>query len=123
MLEADITHWEAHGFGPWLHRLADGTPAARGGLWRTVVDGKAETEVQYTVASRLWGRGLATEIASAAVVEAFETLGLERVVCFTMVGNHASQRVMEKAGFQYERHFMRAGLPHLLYRLSASAPD
>jgi len=118
MLEADDTHWEAHGFGPWLHRLADGTAAARGGLWRTVVDGAAETEVQYAVASELWGRGLATEIARAAVGEAFESLGLATLVCFTLPSNEGSRRVMEKAGFEYERDFVRAGLPHVLYRLT-----
>jgi ribosomal-protein-alanine N-acetyltransferase len=119
MLEADVTHWEAHGFGPWLYRLGgpDGRPAARGGLWRTVVDGRAETEVQYALASELWGQGLGTEIASRAVTEAFEDLALEELVCFTLPLNTGSRRVMEKAGFEYERDFMRAGLPHVLYRL------
>jgi RimJ/RimL family protein N-acetyltransferase len=117
MLEADMTHWEKHGFGPWVYRLIDGEPAARGGLWSTVLDGVAETEVQYAVASALWGQGLATEIAGAAVREAFDSLGLAEVVCFTVPGNIGSRRVMEKAGFQYERDIMRAGLPHVLYRL------
>ncbi len=123
MLEADTTHWEAHGFGPWLYRLADGAPAARGGLWRTVVDGTAETEVQYAVASALWGRGLATEIAREAVREAFDSLGMGELVCFTLPDNTGSRRVMEKAGFEYERDFMRAGLEHVLYRRKRQMSD
>ncbi len=118
MLGADITHWEAHGFGPWVHRLADGAPAARGGLWRTVVDGTAEVEVQYAVASALWGQGLGTEIARTAVQEAFDSLGLQSIVSFTLPHNVASRRVMEKAGFEYERDTERLGLPHVLYRHS-----
>jgi ribosomal-protein-alanine N-acetyltransferase len=118
MLEADVTHWEAHGFGPWLYRLGE-RPAARGGLWRTVIDGRPEVEVQYAVASALWGRGLATRIALQAVDEAFGRLELEQLVCFTLPANAASRRVMEKAGFTYERDFLRAGLPHALYRLRA----
>jgi RimJ/RimL family protein N-acetyltransferase len=43
------------------------------------------------------------------------------LVCFTLTTNHASQRVMEKVGFRYERDVLHAGLPHVLYRLSASA--
>jgi ribosomal-protein-alanine N-acetyltransferase len=118
MLEADMKHWAAHEFGPWVHRLDDGAAAARGGLWRTVVDGALETEVQYAVVSDLWGRGLATEVARAAVREAFDTLDLAAVVCLTQPHNAGSRRVMEKTGFAYEREFLRAGLPHVLYRLT-----
>src|SRR5436189_146184 len=32
MLEADMVHWAKHGFGPWVYRVGDGEPAARGGL-------------------------------------------------------------------------------------------
>jgi len=38
-------------------------------------------------------------------------------VCLTQPHNVGSRRVMEKAGFTYEREFLRAGLPHVLYRL------
>ncbi len=40
------------------------------------------------------------------------------LVCFTRTDNIASRRVMEKAGFRYERDFERAGLPHALYRMT-----
>jgi RimJ/RimL family protein N-acetyltransferase len=42
-------------------------------------------------------------------------------VSFTLTTNRASQRVMEKAGLGFDRRIEHAGLPHLLYRLSA--PD
>jgi RimJ/RimL family protein N-acetyltransferase len=42
------------------------------------------------------------------------------VVCFTLTTNRASQRVMEKAGFEYERDIVHAGLPHVFYRITAS---
>ena len=51
---------------------------------------------------------------------AFERLGMEELVCFTLTINRASQRVMEKAGFEYERDVVHAGQPHVLYRLTAS---
>ncbi len=37
----------------------------------------------------------------------------------TLPTNRASRRVMEKAGFGYERDTVHAGLPHVLYRLPA----
>jgi RimJ/RimL family protein N-acetyltransferase len=50
---------------------------------------------------------------------AFEDLGLIDVVCFTLPANRASRRVMEKAGFEYERDVVHAGSPHVLYRITA----
>ena len=121
LLEADVAHWELHGFGPWLFRLReDDRPAARGGLWRTVVEGQTVTEVQYAVVSSLWGQGLATEIARASVAAAFDQAGLEELVCFTLTSNTASLRVMEKAGFQYSHDITRAGLPHACTACGAS---
>ena len=38
------------------------------------------------------------------------------IVCFTLPTNRASQRVMEKVGFVYERDITHANLPHVLYR-------
>lgn len=46
------------------------------------------------------GRGLATEAASAAVAAAFGELGLHRIQAGTLVDNVASQRVLEKTGFE-----------------------
>jgi RimJ/RimL family protein N-acetyltransferase len=48
----------------------------------------------------------------------FELLKLPEIVCFTLTTNKASQRVMEKLGFKYERDIIHAHLPHLLYRLT-----
>jgi RimJ/RimL family protein N-acetyltransferase len=74
----------------------------------------------YALVTEYWGRGLATEMAKEILTGAFERLGMEKVVCFTLTTNRPSQRVMEKAGFEYERNVVHAGLPHVLYRISAS---
>ena len=46
-------------------------------------------------------------------------LGLAGLVARTLPTNRASRRVMEKAGFGYERDTVHARLPHVLYRLPA----
>jgi RimJ/RimL family protein N-acetyltransferase len=119
-LRRNLEHWDRHGYGLWLFRdRADGRFVGRGGLKRTSVDGRDEVELAYAVMADYWGRGLATEMAEAVLAAGFERLGLPEIVCFTLTTNRASQRVMEKAGFVYEREIVHAGLPHVLYRLTA----
>jgi Cu+-exporting ATPase len=93
---------------------------ARAGLRHTRVGGNDEVELAYALRSEYWGRGLATELAGAAVAVGFERLGLDDVVAFTLPTNRGSWRVMEKTGFEYERDVVHAGLPHVLYRITAS---
>ena len=57
-------------------------------------------EVSYFIHPTCWGRGLATEIVSAALDLAFGELELARVSAFTRPENHASARVLRKAGFR-----------------------
>lgn len=121
ILARHIDHWEQHGFGLWAFRdRAAGAFVGRGGLQHTMVTGREEVEVAWAVVPERWGAGLATEIASASLQAAFGELGLEAVVAYTMTSNAASRRVMEKAGFTYERDIEHAGLAHVLYRLRAS---
>jgi len=47
----------------------------------------------------------------------FRHLGFPEITSWTLPINLASQRVMEKLGFQYERDFEFAGLVHRFYRL------
>ncbi len=58
--------------------------------------------LDYQLARELWGRGIATEAVRAVLGYGFGTLGLNRIGAYCWDGNAASQRVMEKAGMQYE---------------------
>jgi len=120
---AKLSHWGRYGFGLWLLRdRSTGAMVGRGGLQHTYVGGGNEVEVGWAIVPERWGQGLATELALAAVEVAERDLGLEEIVAFTLPDNLASRRVMEKAGFVYERQIAHAGLPHVLYRRSL-APD
>lgn len=119
-LRRNLDHWDRQGFGLWVWRdRADGRFVGRGGLKHVEVGGNEEIEVGYALLADEWGKGFATEIARAAVAAGFERLGLPDLVCFTLTDNRASRRVMEKAGFRYERDIVHAGLPHVFYRLTA----
>jgi RimJ/RimL family protein N-acetyltransferase len=58
-------------------------------------------EIGYFVLPTARGRGVATTIARTLAEHAF-SLGIERVAAYVNVGNTASERVLEKAGFTRE---------------------
>jgi RimJ/RimL family protein N-acetyltransferase len=119
-LAAKIEHWDRFGFGLWLLRDREThAVVGRGGLQHTFVGGCGEVEVGWAISPARWNQGLATELAHASVRVAFESLRLGEIVAFTLPTNRASQRVMEKAGFSYEREIVHVGLPHVLYRRMA----
>jgi RimJ/RimL family protein N-acetyltransferase len=83
-------------------------------------------EIGWRLAADYQGRGLATEGATAVVRDAFEQLGLEELVSFTVPGNLRSRHVMEKLGMthdpadDFEHPNLPSGHPmrrHVLYRL------
>lgn len=118
----NLAHWEKYGFGKWMFYLKNTQEWVGYGALRHVnVEGQAEIEVGYALMPKFWKQGIATEIAKACIEIAFEVLWLKNIVCFTLTTNQASQRVMEKAGFQYERkfvmHYEGIDYPHLLYRM------
>jgi RimJ/RimL family protein N-acetyltransferase len=59
-------------------------------------------EFGYCLARDSWGRGYATEAARAFVAEALGQPEIWRVQAFCHVENHASARVLEKAGLTFE---------------------
>jgi RimJ/RimL family protein N-acetyltransferase len=75
-------------------------------------------EVGYWVDPRARGRGVATEAVKAISGWAFSRLGLELIEWRAEVGNHASRRVAEKAGFLMEAT-LRQRLVHRGLRVDA----
>ena len=59
-------------------------------------------------------------MAAASLQVGFQDLGVQELASWTLPFNVASQRVLEKLAFRYESEIVFAGLPHLLYRLTAS---
>lgn len=115
-LERNVRHWEQHGFGLWMLRLDPKGPVIGRGLLRHLdLGGVDEVEIGYSFEPALWGQGLATEIALGCV-EQGRVRGFDSLVGLTLPENLASRRVLEKAGMQFDRDVMHAGLPHVLYR-------
>ena len=60
-------------------------------------------ELGYRLRREAWGRGLATEGASALVAMGFVDRDFARIVATTMAVNRPSRRVMEKTGLTHVR--------------------
>jgi RimJ/RimL family protein N-acetyltransferase len=60
-------------------------------------------ELAYVLASQYWGKGIGTEAVKLVLGTIFGDMeGLKRLQAMALVGNVASQRVLEKAGFTKE---------------------
>lgn len=105
-IEAVEQMWEAHGFGLFAMELrSSGELIGFTGL--AVPDFLPEVlpavEIGWRLGRPYWGRGLATEAATAAVQFGFEQRGLPRIISIAQVGNAASERIMVKLGMALER--------------------
>ena len=100
-----------------------GEIVGRCGLLRQTVDGETSTEVAYLIARSHWGRGLATEAATALRDYALETLGERRLISMILPDNIASQRVALKIGMSHERDTTWRSLQIGIYSLSRDRPS
>ena len=129
-------HLGAHGWGLWAVQVRGaGADAGRfaGFAGLAIAQFQAHftpaTEIGWRLARWAWGRGYATEAASAALDFAFSSLGRTEVVSFTAATNLRSQAVMRRLGMTRDSRgdFAHPALPaehplsrHVLYRLSAT---
>ncbi|MHB8883953.1 MAG: GNAT family N-acetyltransferase [Methylovirgula sp.] len=71
------------------------------GLVTAVMTETGEAEIGYAVAPQAWGNGFATEAVKALVDAIFNLSAAPRIRANSRIGNLASQRVLEKAGFRH----------------------
>jgi RimJ/RimL family protein N-acetyltransferase len=116
-LVRNLQHWKDHGFGLWILReRGGGPPVGRAVLRHLLVEDVDEVEVGYAFYPAFWGKGLATEIATACLAIGRERLHLKTIVAVTSLTNAASQHVLQKVGLAYERDFMNDGKVCALFR-------
>jgi ribosomal-protein-alanine N-acetyltransferase len=85
----------------YAYVILDGTELAGTIAIDGVVRGAGQmATIGYWVDEARAGRGLGTRAVAAAVETAFEALELHRVQAGTLLDNRASQRVLEKNGFE-----------------------
>jgi RimJ/RimL family protein N-acetyltransferase len=115
-LDANISHWDQYGFGLWVLRTKDGAFAGRAGIRHILVDDIDEVEIAYAFKREFWGRGLASETATALTDIGLLHHELPSLIGLVYVGNGASRRVLEKANYLLERSTFRHGEDVVIYR-------
>ena len=109
----------------WTRNLSDLSPSGKGCAW--VIEERSSEAfigavhfnyfywdwrvggIGYEAHPDYWGRGFTTEALRAVVAYGHRFLGLNRIEAWTLPGNDASDRVLEKAGFQFEGVFRQKG--------------
>ncbi|WP_027544736.1 GNAT family N-acetyltransferase [Bradyrhizobium sp. WSM2254] len=116
-LATNMAHWDQHGFGLWTLRTQDGTFAGRAGIRHILVDNVDEIEIAYAFKRELWGRGFASEIATALTDIGLSQLKLPSLIGIVFVSNGASRPVLEKSNYLLERSTIRHGEDVVIYRI------
>lgn len=127
-------HFGRHGFGLWAVEVP-GIAEFIGFVGLSIPGFDAHftpcVEVGWRLAFEHWGRGYATEAARASLDFAFDRLGLDEVVSFTVPTNRRSRGVMERIGMtrtpadDFDHPSLHEGHPlrrHVLYR-AARPPE
>jgi ribosomal-protein-alanine N-acetyltransferase len=92
------------GYAPWtIVTKADGLIIGWGGLYDDPFDPGWGVEIGYHFHPAAWGKGYATEMALACMSVADNVQRLPEVSAFARPENVASQRVLEKVGFEQVR--------------------
>ncbi len=67
-----------------------------------VDDDSQQCELGYSIGSKWWGKGFATEAASAVLQFGFSQMGAHRIYASHHIDNLASGKVLQKIGMLYE---------------------
>jgi [ribosomal protein S5]-alanine N-acetyltransferase len=74
------------------------------------------TQLGYSLLKEHWGKGYATEIVNAGLKYIFSELNLPEISAVTMIENIASQNVLLKTGFVFEKAIEEEGRKMNVYR-------
>jgi ribosomal-protein-alanine N-acetyltransferase len=115
-------HQKAHGFSKWLIRERD-SGIAIGDSGLSALPEYGWVDLGFRFAQPWWGKGLATEVASAWVRAAFDEFRVGQLGAFVHPENLASVRVLEKVGFHAERKDVVMGMESIVFSLGTSARE
>jgi RimJ/RimL family protein N-acetyltransferase len=113
-------HWSLRGYGWWgVEDRRTGAFLGRIGLYYP--EGWPCIEIGWLLRRDVWGAGLATEGAIAALDFAFDVVGARHVISLIDPRNTRSIRVAEKIGEQYESEMVQKDKAVLVYGTRRSA--
>lgn len=88
---------------PWFKAIClDGIPVGSITLNQGKGHLSCKAEIGYVLAKPYWGKGIATAAVKRAITEGFKELNISRIEAFVDPENIASQKVLTKAGMNFE---------------------
>lgn len=115
-----LAEWAQNGWGLWAVEHEGALVGYTGFALPTFLpEVMPVPEIGWRLHPRAWGRGLATEAATAALHHGFTQLGFAEVVSIYEPANAASGRVMERLGMAFDRDTVHpeSGIALRVYRL------
>lgn len=73
------------------------------------IENTDDMQLGYSLLKCNWGKGYATELTLAGLQYVFTRTPLTEIYAITEAGNLASQKVLQKAGFRFQRSFEENG--------------
>ena len=111
ILNGPVEMYTRLGFGLYLTELKEGSiqigqigqiePIGICGLIKR--DTLEDVDIGFAFLPQFWAKGYAYEAAAAVMTYGKNVLGLKRIVAITSPDNHASGKLLEKLGLQFER--------------------
>ncbi|WGK65186.1 GNAT family N-acetyltransferase [Croceiramulus getboli] len=110
-------HYQKYGLGRWavIHK---GNEEFLGWCGLHYDPGSRKIDLGYRLIKRFWGQGLASETARAVLDHAFDQMHYPVLWAHAHVDNVASQRILEKLGFQKKMQRSDEGVPIFTYRIA-----
>lgn len=122
-LKRYIAHDEEHGISFGHVSLKNGQFIGRAGF--SFIPDVNLYEIGYSLLPQYWHQGLATEITEGLLDYAFYSLNLDMICARTILGNHRSDSVLQKTGFNLlgERAFAEGDRLHLWNYYECDNPE
>lgn len=130
LLAGWMAHWRAEGFGYWTITCREQPAQAQqavagvvgfGGVMRRTVDGVSNLYLYFRIRPQVWGQGLASEMALAALNLAFDKLHEQRVLAVVVPANTPSRKTLERIGLLLKSSLadVPGQPPSLVYEITA----
>lgn len=120
MIDSIQTQYRLHGIGRWaLVIKSSGEFAGWYGLkleerpWKS---GKYY-DLGYRLKRKFWGQGIASEAARCTLTYGLEEMNLKEICAAAHIENIASNKIIDKLGFQFIKNFDFDGSTHNWYEL------
>jgi len=111
-----LPQYALYNHGRWAVHLKD-TNTFIGWCGLKYVKERDEIDLGYRFFQNHWGKGYATEAAKATVAYGFDTMKMERIMAMAHIENTASQNVILKCGFQFQKEDIVDYCPVKVYGL------